>query len=398
MKVLHFTRHFFPEYSGTSTRLYNLICRLPSEVCVVTSNRKINGEVISQPGDRYENISVKRVPLYGAEAPAGIPALRYARTIYSYYRMSPDVQRVIGDEKWDIFQAHNVLPFAGAARQIAERRQIPLVFELHGIAEESLKGIARLAGDMFLRKETQQLMRRSARTITLTQSLKESICSRYKIPPEKITVVPNGADTEQFSPKEEYKQKAGALREKFNIRGKVVIYAGVMDRINGLADLADIMPQIIAERPSISFVFIGNGPESPRLGSLFHSYPENVRYLGQVPYAEMPLYYQMCDVFIIPRPSTLSSETLTPLKLLEAMASTCVVLGSDVGGITEVVKHGANGYLFRKGNPTSLKKTLFEALDADSKEIARNARDTIVKNYTWEKSSCVLWQVYEDVV
>ncbi len=51
----------------------------------------------------------------------------------------------------------------------------------------------------------------------------------------------------------------------------------------------------------------------------------------------MPDYYFTSDIFIIPRPSTISSELVTPLKLLEAMSMESVVLGSNVGGISEVI-------------------------------------------------------------
>ena len=112
----------------------------------------------------------------------------------------------------------------------------------------------------------------------------------------------------------------------------------------------------------------------------------------------MPVYYQMCDIFVIPRPYTLSAEILTPLKLLEVMAAAKPVLGSNVGGIAEVIRHGDNGYLFEKGNLTSLKNTLLEALDTDNDLIGNNARKTVVLNYNWDNSARILQKVYEDLV
>ena len=117
-----------------------------------------------------------------------------------------------------------------------------------------------------------------------------------------------------------------------------------------------------------------------------------------VHYDEMPVYYQMCDLFVIPRPSTISAEIVTPLKLLEVMAMEKPVLGSTVGGIAEVINHEENGYLFEKGNMESFKKTLLEVLDMDNSQIGTNARKTIVDNYTWDKSAKILQKVYEDLV
>lgn len=106
----------------------------------------------------------------------------------------------------------------------------------------------------------------------------------------------------------------------------------------------------------------------------------------------------MCDAFVIPRPSTISAETVTPLKLLEAMAMEKPVLGSNVGGISEVIKHCENGYLYEKGNMESFKKTLLDVLDGDNSQIGKNARKTVAENYTWEKSAKILQKVYEDLV
>jgi glycosyltransferase involved in cell wall biosynthesis len=80
------------------------------------------------------------------------------------------------------------------------------------------------------------------------------------------------------------------------------------------------------------------------------------------------------------------------------MAMEKPVLGSDVGGIAEVIKHEENGYLFEKGNMESFKKTLLEIPDMDNRQIGKNARKTIAENYTWDKSAKILQKVYEELV
>lgn len=117
-----------------------------------------------------------------------------------------------------------------------------------------------------------------------------------------------------------------------------------------------------------------------------------------VEYEKMPLYYQLCDLFILPRPSTISTELITPLKLLEAMSMERTVLGSNVGGISEVIKNGKNGYLFEKGNSNDFKNKLQEILNTDNNKISKKARDTIINDYTWEISSSLLKKVYKELI
>lgn len=388
--VVHLTAHFLPEYSGTATRLYNLLYRLPYKISLITSDRIVSGILIHQKSEQMNNIDVKRVSLYPQTMLTSISTTRRLYAIYAYYQFSKKIFKTIEGEKFDIIHAHNILPFGETARKLANICYCPFIFELHGIPEEGLTGFSRVAQKIFLQKETQRLAKNADHIITLTCSQKERICRLYKIQKDKVTVVPNGVDINVFAPKEE------DLKEKLGISGKIVMYAGIMDRINGMLDLANVIPSIIKEKPDTSFVFTGHGPEENKIIALSRKYTQ-VKFLPMVPFDEMPAYYRMCDAFIIPRPSTISAETVTPLKLLEAMAMEKPVLGSNVGGIAEVIKHDENGYLFEKGNMESFKKTLLEVLDADNKKIGRNARKTVADNYTWDKSAKVLQKVYKDL-
>lgn len=397
MKPLHLTSYFFPQYSGTTTRLYNLLCQLPYKISLFTSDKTINGGFIPQKREQISNIQVKRFPIHLNTSLASISPIRYLHTIYTYYQKPKLLIEASQYEELDIIHAHNILPFGEAAKKLAKYYDIPFVLELHGIAEESLAGNGRHIASIYLQKETQKLAEYANHVITLTHPQKEKICRFYKIPQEKVTVVPNGVDIDTFVSEEKYQREAENLIEKFGIDGRIVMYAGVMDRINGLTNLAAVIPSIIKEKTDISFVFIGHGPEEDKIIALSKKYPQ-VKFLPMVHYDEMPIYYQMSDVFVIPRPSTISAETVTPLKLLEVMAMEKPVLGSNVGGIAEVIKHGENGYLFEKGNMGSFKNTLLEVLDADNTQIGKNARKTIVENYTWDKSAKILQKVYEDLV
>ena len=80
------------------------------------------------------------------------------------------------------------------------------------------------------------------------------------------------------------------------------------------------------------------------------------------------------------------------------MAMEKLVLASNVGGITEVIKHGENGYLFEKGNMGSLKQVLMQILDNDYSQICRKARETVVKKYRWENSAAILQEVYQGLL
>lgn len=394
MRILHFSSTFFPEYSGTTTRLYNLLSNLPYEIILVTSDRTIKDEVIELKEEQFNNIKVKRVCLQPNNYLVATAPLRYIHTIWQKPRILIDI---VKSEQFDIIHAHNLSLSAQAAQKISKKTNKPFILDLHYIIHDySSKGVKGVLNKIYI-KEIAKKLKSCNHIIVITKSLKEWVLRNYNLEVDKITVVPNGADINKFAPKEEYKKKAEELKEELNLSDNIVMYAGFMDRINGMSDFARIIPSIISEKPDTNFVFIGHGPEEDKIIALSKRYPQ-VKFLPMVHYDEMPIYYQMCDVFIIPRPSTISAETVTPLKLLEVMAMEKPVLGSNVGGIGEVIRHGENGYLFEKGNMESLKKTLLEVLDTDNTQIGKNARKTVVDNYTWDKSAKILQEVYEKLV
>jgi glycosyltransferase involved in cell wall biosynthesis len=187
-----------------------------------------------------------------------------------------------------------------------------------------------------------------------------------------------------------------SLRENLGNPEKIIMYAGYFDEVNGLRMILNIMPSILKNNPHITFLFIGQGPYFQQIEKMSKKYPQ-IRLLTSVKHESMPLYYQTSDLFIIPRPSTLSSELVTPLKLLEAMSTESIILGSNVGGIKDVIKNRKNGYIYEKDNPHSFKNSLIAALESDNKGIGKNARKTILKEYNWDASAKKLKNVYDSI-
>ena len=396
MKILHLTSQFFPEHSGSSVRLYHLLSHLPFEVDIIVNNKNIDGEYISLPKERFGNINVHRISL----EPNGICSQLPFRYFYHLAAKS-NVKRLISqEEEIDIIHAHGTGVITGeAAMESSKRLKIPFVCEIHARRKDYISGWSKYFHNIYAEYKTGQILHSSSQIITLTYSLKNWLQGYYRVDNRRITVIPNGVDMQTFRPKLEYEKEAKEIREKLGVDNhKIVMYSGYMDTVNGITDLVEFLPEIIHKRRNVCFLFVGYGPEKDRVLSLSQRYPWNVKFLSPVPHNKMPIYYQMCDLFLIPRPSTVSTETLTPLKLLETMAMEKPVLASNVGGIAEVIRHGKNGYLFEKGDMGSLKQVLLQILDNDDSQICRNARQTIVKKYRWERSAAILQEVYQSLL
>lgn len=399
LRILHLSMSSYPELNGTAVRLCGILSKLPHESISIIPNRTIKGDILESKEEIIGNMTVKISPL----SPQGIFTKTPLLWLYNLYKLPKKVNVSVISERFDIIHAHDSTLFLQIAKKLSRKLNKPFIIEFHVAGMDYISDInipgtkigipfsGRVIGTIYKRRINDSL-KSCDHVITLTQSLKSWISNYYNIDENDITVVPNGVDIDKFAPI--YEKSAKKKKKELNISNKVVLYSGFLDEINGINEFVKIIPSIIAENPDISFLFIGHGPEEHKIIALSKKYSQ-VIFLPVVLYEQMPIYYQMCDIFVIPRPSNISTETIIPLKLLEAMAMERSVLGSDVGGIAELIKHGENGYLFDKGDFESFKNILLEVILADNTQIGKNARKTIVNNYTWDRSANILRTIYE---
>lgn len=161
-------------------------------------------------------------------------------------------------------------------------------------------------------------------------------------------VIPNGVDTERFTP------ELPALAE-FGDGRPTVLFVGRMDPRKGLKYLLKALPRLVARVPQARLVVVGNG----LLRRYYQSYlpaalRDRVHYVGFVPGEVLPRYYRTADVFCAP---STSGESFG-IVLLEAMASGTAVVASDITGYNSVIANGVEGLLVPPRDPDALADAL----------------------------------------
>lgn len=195
---------------------------------------------------------------------------------------------------------------------------------------------------------------RQARCIFVTtQEIKDRYCIKYRLSNRKITVIPNFIDTAIFHPDPQIKP----------IKGRIC-FVGRLAPIKNL----DLLIQAIAQIPSASLIIIGRGKQLDELKSLSERLHANVEFLGQVENRELPMEIQKSEIFVLP--STLEGH---PKALIEAMACGCAVIGTDVPGIHNLIRHKENGLLCPP-SVDGVRDAIVQVLEDD------NLRENIGKN------------------
>ena len=208
-----------------------------------------------------------------------------------------------------------------------------------------------------------------------SKDLKRQLIELFNINSEKIKVIPNILDAEHFNP---MKLEPSNY---FNI-----LHVGRFERAKGIETLLETFIQLAKKYSDLFLTCIGN----PR-GPSFNKYKnklmeeglnERVIFKGFIAYDELPVYYNQCDLVVVP------SEIYESFSYTVAQGMACKkpVIASNIGGIPETLNDGKAGILFDPGNVEDLNdKIEFLYLnDSKRKYYAEKAREHVVNNYSIE--------------
>ena len=158
---------------------------------------------------------------------------------------------------------------------------------------------------------------------------------RYGVPPAKIRHLPYFID----------------LPDKPSPDGEGVLFAGRLSPDKGVATLL----QAAALLPHIPFMIAGSGPDTDRIRALAAPL-SNVKLLGWLTRDELEVELRASRVVVVP---SIWYENL-PFAVGEAQAHGKVVIGSNIGGIPELISHGETGLLFPPGDHVNLSRLIGE--------------------------------------
>lgn len=383
MKILQITPFFYPVVHGGVTYILNL------------------GQNLLQRGHRVDILTVNTENAPKKEVMAGNIRVYRCSLDFRYNKglISREFARRLFQAKdHDVYHIH--APFAlGLEIAVAASKinHIPLVATHHGdgTITDTLYSMIAKSYSKFSRGISFQYV---DRLIFLTRSYSESLWLSPKAR-KKISIVKTGVDTHRFSPQND----GSVLRAKygFDSNDKVLLFAGALDkdhRYKGVDYLIRAMRQVSNDKGHIKLVIVGGGELVPELKKLAQelNLGRDVIFTGSVPHEQLPPYYAMCDIFVLP---SISGPESCGFVVLEAMASGKPAIVSDLPGVRDNVEEGRTGLKVPPKDSQALAQTILRLAEDDSlrNEMAHNARAE-VKNYSWQKCAAETEVIYNEVV
>lgn len=186
----------------------------------------------------------------------------------------------------------------------------------------------------------------------------------YELGNQKIKVIPNYVNTNEFKEDNSFKKE-----------GKIIItYPRRLYEPRGMYLLLDIVDDLFKKYDNIEIHFVGKGFDEDvnKIKEKMIKYPDKLFCYSKEP-EKMNEVYKMSDISLVP---TLYSEG-TSLSCLEALSTGNIVVCTRIGGLTDLIINGLNGYLVEP-DKNSVLETLENIIDNIDKQgkIRKNAVET----------------------
>ena len=337
MRIGIFTETYTPYISGLVTSelmLKNALEKKGHTVYVVTAN------LTSSKYEYDEKERVLRIP--------GIPTGIYDSRLTSIY----PIKAINKIKSWDLEVIHSQTEFAIGtfARLFAKQYNIPIVHTYHTMYEDYVHYITKGHFDKSSKKLVEYLTKFYCdktinELIVPTKKAYDLFKEKYNVK-RNIHIVPTGIEVERFYKEKIDIKKIRELKKKYNFskRDFVAIFVGRIAEEKNVPFLIEVTENIIKEKPNFKLLIIGDGPDKENYENMVkeRNLEKNIIFTGKVAWEEIPIYYQLGDVFV----SASQSET-QGLTIIEAMAASLPALCIDDESFRNTVIDDLNGYLFK---------------------------------------------------
>ncbi len=261
-------------------------------------------------------------------------------------------------------------------------QDVPITFNFQGPwAGESQEEGAGWLNVAFKKWVEQRVYDRCDRFITLSQAFADLLHRDYNIPQTKINVIPGGINTQDFQITHSRQQAREQMG--FPVDRPILFTPRRLVQRMGIDKLLEALVVVKQQVPEVWLAIAGKGAQREALEQQAAALglTDQVRFLGYVPDADLPICYQAADLTVVP------SQSLEGfgLVLLESLACGTPVLSTPVGGMPEVLRPFDPNLVTTDATAGAIADRLLEYLTGDLAWPDRErCRDYAVQHYDWQ--------------
>jgi glycosyltransferase involved in cell wall biosynthesis len=309
---------------------------------------------------KYEQIN--RVNVYR------VPCIRIKESVCSTPEMAsyvfsaiPTVLKLVKRNDYHINHTHFILPDGLVSLIVKRITGLPYIITAHGSDVPGYNPDRFKLGHRLFSPFWKKVIQNSEQIICLSESLKSLVLKRN--PDTKITVVPNGIDTNKFQP-------------DGNKQQRILIVCRMFER-KGIQYLLEALEGLELEH---ELNIVGDGPYLMNLQRMADKLKINARFWGWLENtsSELKKLYETSSIFVFP-----SESENFPIVLLEAMAASMAIITTKDTGCAEVV--GDTALLVESRNSVAIREALVRLMSNPGlcKGLGQAARIRLENNFSW---------------
>jgi glycosyltransferase involved in cell wall biosynthesis len=393
MRITLLSENFPPETGAPQIRLYEVskeLMRRGHEVQVLTAFPHHPNGVIPEEYrgkfyqfEHYDGIPVHRSWIYPS------PKGSFWKRLASYFSFTFSAfYSVFKSGKTDVIICTSPPLFLGITGYLASRfKRAKFVFNVADIWPESAVELGLVKNKFFIRLAEileNWLYKKSWKIATATEGILHYMVKKGK-PRDDVFMLPNGVNTETFSPRE----PDASWLDKLGFRNKKVFtFAGRIGYAQGLDSVLKAAKIVEELDSNVRFLIIGDGPEKENLQQLKEQLGlTNLVFHDSVPVTEMPNVFSVTDFSIVSLRNIELFKGARPSKIFPALASGVPVLYCGEGESADLIEVNKCGVIAEPENPESIAKKIIECAgmgDQDYTAYSQSGRAFVVNFYSWK--------------
>jgi glycosyltransferase involved in cell wall biosynthesis len=392
---------------ASALRVEELTKYLPKYGCSVSLFSP--GDLPDELRDRVKHISLNRMRRY-INIPPYFPQLSniFSKSFLPLnYIVSklPEPSKLVSED-YDILHCHQH-EAANIALMLKRWINAPILFDMHGVnaLQPKLSSFPPLTH--FIKTNEKVLLKNVDAISVVSYPLKRYIMNAFKVPEDKIFIIPDGADIDlmQTPIQEDAKTNLiSSLGLGLGSGKKIIMYIGSFGALHGTLEMLKVIDVINHKlknaKKEIVLVLVG-GHKS--FLSIMKKYIQehdlsNVHLCDPIPHRDVPLYYSIADVLV----STYTKNKANALIVLgtkykEYLASGKPIVATNVGFAGKTLKDNDAAVLAELGNPESIAEGILKALYDEEvrRRIVDNGKKLVTEEWSWEKSAEKAVEVYK---
>jgi glycosyltransferase involved in cell wall biosynthesis len=280
------------------------------------------------------------------------------------------------------------------ASLISRRTGVPFVYSVQGMGTRTGRFVVDALAESYDWTMERWISGNAKKLIVLSRSL-ISRTRKLGVEDSKVVVIPSGVDPLVYDPRQpDVKRKAERLREDLGI-GKDDVVIGFVGRLvpaKGLSHLLAAAKRLQTEFPSAVLLIVGDGPQKTELQRIAGDLKLRTVFTGYQ--NDTPPYYAIMDIFTLP-----SLFEGLPGVVLEAMAMEKAVIATNVGGTSDLVVNGENGFLVPTNDTEQIASCLKELVSNEDlrEKMGKIGRSIVQKGFLWNDIADKVETVYKEV-